>query len=187
METTPDMEKPRETYRRLAALATNTAATEAERESAERVMARYLARYGSEVEIPEAEPQILRHVTYANKYEDNIAHHCGVFAGCSVRVIGRLVYEGTPREKFRADGKTIRYVGPESAVLSAVELYEHHRTALAELLEVVENGYRFGAMPLPPKEGRTKARVMSPAIADALHAAADFGRASKPVKRLGPA
>jgi len=187
METTPDMEKPRETYRRLAALATNAAATEAERESAKRVMDRYLARYGSEVEIPEAEPKIRRDVHYGNAHEDALSMHCGVFAGCSVRSVGRLLYEGTSREAFRGDKKTTRYVGPESAVLSAVELYEHHRTALAEILEVVANGFRFGAMPLPPKEARTEARALSPAVANALRAAADFGRASKPVKRLGPA
>ena len=187
MEQTPDMEKPRETYRRLAALATDTATTEAERESAQRVMARYLARYGSEVEIPEAEPEISRDVKYANKYEEDLSTHCGLFVGCDIKNRGRWVYQGTPRQKFRPDGRTTRYVGPESAVLSAVELYEHHRTALAELLDIVVNGYRFAAMPLPPRRKLTDASPMHPAIADALRAAAAVGRASKPVKRLGPA
>lgn len=182
MEPTDHLEKPRETYRRLAALADDAAASDVERESARRIMARYIAKYGSELEIPEREIEISKDVKYANVYEDRLAVHCGMFAGCVLRVIGRRLYAGTKRERFRPDGKTLRYFGPESAVLSAVDLYEHHRPLLVELLETVENGYRFGAMPL--KQQKTVAQKMDDRMAAALRAGRELGSSSRITKRL---
>lgn len=168
-------ENPRETFRRLHAIATCETATAEERENARRVMDRYIAKYGAEVSIPETEPQIERRVTYESEYESRLAIHCAEFAGCESHQLGRFLYRGRSNEKFRSDGTTKRFSGSESAVLSAVELYEHHRAKLAELFETVENGYRFAAMPLPPVEGG-KSGVVAPHLAAALRAAQNVGR-----------
>ena len=168
-------ENPRETFRRLHAIAACETATAEERENARRVMDRYIAKYGAEVSIPETEPQIERCVTYAHEYEERLSVHCATFAGCTAYSIGRTLYRGRSNEKFRTDGKTTKFRGSESAVLSAEELYKHHRAKLAELFETVENGYRFAAMPLPPVEGG-KSGVVAPHLLSALRAAQNVGR-----------
>ncbi len=169
-------ENPRETFRRLFAIANNDAATDAERENARRVMDRYTAKYGDEVSIPEAEAQIEGRVEFANVYEDRLATHCAIFAGCKSFMTGKRKYVGTKRERFVSDGKTTLYRGSETAVLAAVELYKHHSAKMAELLEVTENAYRFGAMPLPPSdEPKTSAPVPEHLLA-ALRAASRVGR-----------
>lgn len=184
-----DIEKPRETYRRLAAIAENTAATDSERESARRLMARYIARYGSEVEIPEAEPTIMREVIYGDPRERLLSIHCARFSGAESFRIGRHVGVGTKRARFKDDGKTTRFEGPESAVLSAVELYEYHRAIVKKLLDLTDNGYRFGAMPLPASKQAasddSEDEPLSREMAAALCAAAKAGAASSYTKRLG--
>jgi hypothetical protein len=180
-----DMEKPRETFRRLHALANNAAASDSERETARTVMARYLAKYGSEVGIPDEEPVIHRDVTYTSEFESRLATHCGMFAGCATHDVGKYLRAGTTRETFKADGKTTRYKGPESAVLAAVALYAHHRTMLFRLLELTENGYRHGAMRLPSAKVRAQAEPMSPEMSAALRAAQKAGNANAMTKRIG--
>lgn len=183
------LEKPRETYRRLTAIAENAAATDSERESARRLMARYIDRYGSEVEIPEAEPVISRDVTYGDPREQLLSIHCARFAGAETFRIGRHVGVGTKRARFKDDGKTTRIEGPESAVLSAVELYEYHRAIIKRLLDLTANGYRFGAMPLPAAKQAPASDSEEDPISDemmaALRAAARAGAASSYTKRIG--
>ena len=179
------MEKPRETFRRLHALANNAGASESERATARAVMDRYLAKYGSEVGIPDEEPVIHLDVTYTSEFESRLAAHCGMFAGCATHDVGKYLRAGTTRETFKGDGKTTRYKGPESAVLAAVALYDHHKTMLYRLLELTENGYRHGAMRLPETKVRSQAEPMSPEMAAALKAARSAGNANALTKRIG--
>lgn len=182
---TPDLEKPRETFRRLHAIANNAGATDAERETARGVMARYIAKYGSEVQIPEEEPHIERMVTFDGPHDRMLLNHCALFMGAKTYAIGKRVYAGTKRGAFRDDGKTFSVEGPESAVLAALELFAHHRVMLKRLLDLVENGYRFGAMPLPDSVRSEKAEPMSPEMFRALKAASAAGAANAASKRLG--
>lgn len=185
-----DIEKPRETFRRLAAIAVNAAATDAERETARSMMARYIEKYGDEVRIPEEEATIERDVPYAHPYEYRLALHCGVFMGVKVMDLGDYKYKGTKREKFVSAGKERRYRGPESAVLGAVELYEHHRQGLEALLTATENGYRHGAMPLPQAfkdkhRSDKEPEPLPPEVLATARAAAKAGAANVRTKRLG--
>lgn len=182
-----DLEKPRETYRRLSAIAESATATDSERTTAREVMARYIAKYGSEVGIPESEPTIERDVTYSSEHERMLSVHCALFTGAVTFKIGKRLAIGTKRERFKDDGKTTRIEGPESAVLSAVSLYEHHRVMMNRLLQLTENGYRFGAMPLPCAVHREQAEPMAPELMRALRAAADAGSANAASKRLAGA
>ena len=169
-------ENPRETFKRLFAIANGAGATDAERENARRVMDRYVEKYGDEVSIPETEPQIQRDVVYADAHEDALSVHCGVFAGAKVYPVGKFLYRGRKNEKFRANGKTTRYVGAESAVLAAVELYEHHRAKLNAMLHLSVNGYLFAAMPLPDDEETTPCQPVPEHLRGAFRAAQGVGR-----------
>lgn len=140
-----DIEKPRQTFRRLAALAANEAATDAERQTARSMMARYLEKYGSEVGIPEEEVTIERDVAYANAYEYRLALHCGVFSGVRVLDLGDYKYKGTKRERFVPAGKERRYRGAESAVLGAVDLYPLEASGLRAQCPAI---YRGGEAPI---------------------------------------
>lgn len=169
------VENPRETFRRLHAIANNDGATDSERENARRVMARYTAKYGDEVSIPATEPEIERDVKYDGTHENTLSIHCGLFTGVKSFDIGKRLYQGRKNETFRSDGKTTRYKGAESAVLAAVELYEHHREKLNELLRLTANGYRFAAMPLPETDGG-KGNPCPDHLLPALRAAQRVGR-----------
>lgn len=101
--------------------------------------------------------------------------------------LGRTLYKGSKRETFRADGKTMRFRGPESAVLSALDLYEHHRAKMGRLLEVAENGYRFAAMPIPPSDDRkSNAAPLPEHLLHALRAAQSVGRTHSLTNTLTP-
>lgn len=167
-------ENPRETFRRLHAIANGAGANEQERENARRVMDRYVAKYGDEVSIPETETEIDRDVKYDHRQEELLAYHTATFTGCETLQRGKRLFAGRKNEKFRPDGETLVFRGPESAVLSAVELYEHHRAKLRALLATVSNGYRHGAMPLPPTDGPSS--VVGPHLAAALRAATQVGK-----------
>lgn len=181
-------ESPRETYRRLAALATDPATTEPERESALALMARYLAKYGEAVLIPETEPEVEGSVSYASVHEGRLAGHCAIFAGATlVDLQGRKARRGR-RSDFAPDARQLVFCGAESAVAAAVELYARHRPVLARLLDVAENGYRHAAMPLPPAErcAAPASVPLSDAMKQALQAAQSEGAAQGRSKRLGP-
>jgi len=147
-ETRKAVGNPRETYRRMAAIANDKAASDAERETARRIMAIYVTRYGSEVEIPEAEKQIDHDIKIANDEESQLALHCAIFTGCGLFHYGKVLWKGSKRETFRRDGTAI-YRGPESVVRGTVELFELHRVKQAKVMEVAATAYRWGAMRLP--------------------------------------
>lgn len=177
-------ENQRKTYRRLHAIANDDGASEQERENARRVMARYTEKYGDEVSIPETEQEIDRDVKYDHRQEELLAYHVSAFAGCEALKRGNLLFRGRKNEKFRSDGETVVFRGPESSVLSAVELYEHHRAKLRTLLATVANGYRHGAMPLPPTDGPSA--TVEPHLSAALRAAKEVGRTHSLTNTLTP-
>lgn len=104
---------PAETYRRMAALAKDPGASEAEKATAADIMRRYEAKYGAENLIPAEEAVGKADVAFANVYEEDIATHCGRFMGVEVAYLGQYKYRGTKREKFVSNGKTLRFTGPE--------------------------------------------------------------------------
>ncbi len=145
----PNMEKPRESYRRMAAIANDANASDQERETARGIMAIYVARYGSEVQIPDAEPEITREIPTNNEADQSLASHCAEFTGCVAWFRGKRLWQGTKRETFRRNGETF-FRGPESAVLGAVELFTMHQEKQQKVMQIAAVAYRCGAMRLPP-------------------------------------
>lgn len=165
-------ENPRETYRRMAALARDTASTEEERASARAIMARYVARYGGEVAIPESEDEADVRVDTPHAFARRLAWHCGAFVGV------RVLNYANARGAFAKNPRSFHFVGPRSAVEGAVALYAEHLPRMERLLTVAENGYRFGAMPLPAAATEADPEPLQGDLARALQGAAAFGRAT---------
>lgn len=160
-------------------MAEKPGASDSERETARAVMARFVERYGTEVEIPEEEEIIERSVTYIGEREQNLAHHCGIFMELKVLMVGKTV-----RGKFKHDGYTYIYKGYSSSVESAVALYEHHRERLRRLLLAVENGYCYGAMPLKPGTATGEGPKLTEAEIAALRAGLRAGKDAQLQKHL---
>ncbi len=174
-------ENPRETYRRMAALAGDAAAlagdaaaSDEERASARAIMARYVARYGEEVAIPEEEEQADVRVETPHEFARRLAWHCGTFVGVKV------VSYANARGAFAKNPRWVHFVGPRSAVEGAVALYAEHLPRMGRLLAVAENGYRFGAMRLPDAvpAAADESGPLDHDLGRALHAANAFGRSA---------
>lgn len=177
------LEKPRESFRRMAAIANDPEAVAAERETARRIMEKYIERYGSEVAIPEAEPEIAREVPVRSQVERELFVHCSLFAGCEAYSHGKYLWHGTPRETFRWNGKTVSVRGAESAVMSAIELFELHRSKLEKAIKATAIAYCWGAMRLP-KTARVNV-VDIPDEFDEVSAAAHEAGKRYAARRLG--
>lgn len=171
------MEGPRQTYQRLRGISEGPGSTDSERETARLIMARYIAKYGDEVSIPETEAEVESTVKTDGGNDLTLAVHCGVFMGLKVYDLGRTKYRGTKREKFVADGRNVLYRGPKSAVDAALGLYEHHREKHESLLKYTSNGYRYGAMPLP-SSATVSGDPPPPDLVDVIRSAMQAGKSN---------
>lgn len=150
------IDEARETFRRVAALAADKAATSSERAAAERVMRTLRAKHGDKVaDGLRREDEIEKRVPYGNAWERDLMYAIATrYLKCQSRLKYKQVKIDLRRKKqLRPQLEQAIYLtGPADIVALAIELFAHHRKALRERLEYTVIGYVAGAVPLPDSD-----------------------------------